>query len=97
MDERILTPEDALRKIQKNWIEGSYRATKHAKEELKNANCDMNDVKQIIFNPKSVGKVKYDNTYKNWKVEISGIAVDGQELTIVLGFWEDEFIIITAY
>ena len=97
MKGKVLTPEEALSKIRKNWIHSSYIATKHAKEELIKANCDMNDVRQIIFNPKSVSQPDYDSTHKNWKVAISGTAIDGEQLTIVVAFWEDEFKIITAY
>jgi len=97
MSGKVPTSEEALSKIKQNWISGSYIATKHAKEELIKANCDMNDVRQIIFNPKSVSQPNYDNTHKNWKVIISGTAIDGEELTIVVAFWEDEFQIITAY
>ena len=93
----IPTPEEALRRIKENWLHGTYIATEHAKEELRKANCDMNDIKQVIFNPTSVSQVTYDNEYKNWKIKIRGIAIDGEELTIVIAFSEDEFRIITAY
>jgi len=57
----------------------------------------MHDVKQVIFNPKSINQVEYDNTHKNLKVKITGIAIDGKELTLVIGCWEDEWILITVY
>ena len=57
----------------------------------------MHDVKQVIFNPKSINQVEYDDTHKNLKVKITGVAIDGKELTLVIGCWEDEWILITVY
>ena len=88
--ENIPAFEEALRIIRKNWIEGSCILAKHAKKELANANCDIFDIKQIIFDPNPVGQVEYDSEYENWKIKIKGTAIDGIELTVVLAFCEDE-------
>jgi hypothetical protein len=90
--------EDAqLRKeILKHIEEDRYRLTRHAEEELKNDDLDLNDTLHVLKTGKhNREKTGFDNKKQTWKYAIEGITKDLKKIRVIITF-VGEMLIITV-
>jgi hypothetical protein len=90
--------EDAQlqKEILKHIEKDRYRLTRHADEELKNDDLDLNDVLHILKNGKhNHKKTGFNNKRQMWHYAIDGITKDLKNVRVIIAF-VGEMLIITA-
>ena len=84
------------KEILKHLEEDTYRLTKHADEELKNDDLDLNDALHVLKNGKpNLKKTEFNNKHQNWHYAIEGITKDLKKVRVIIAF-VGEMLIITA-
>lgn len=89
--------DDQLKKTVLECVErGRYRLTKHAEEELKNDDLDLNDALHVLKTGcHDHGKTGFDAKHQTWKYAIEGKTKDLKKVRVIIAFVE-EMLIITV-
>ncbi len=89
--------DDQLKKTVLECIErGRYRLTKHAEEELKNDDLDLNDALHVLrMGGHNQGKTGFDAKHQTWKYAFEGNTKDLKKMRVIIAFVE-EMLIITV-
>ena len=84
------------KEILKYLEEDRYRLTKHADEELKNDDLDLNDALHVLKNGKhNHKKTEFNNKHQTWHYAIDGVTKDLKNVRVIIAF-VGEMLIITA-
>jgi hypothetical protein len=83
-----LSYENATLVIRKAWNIGRTHIGTHLKKRFAQRGVDMIDIENVVHNGTVVGR-EYDETYKNWKYRMSGMA-DGRRLDVIIALDSSE-------
>jgi hypothetical protein len=83
--------------IIKHIEQDKYRLTKHAEQELKNDNLDLNDALHVLKTGRhNHGKTRFDNGTQTWRHAIQGKTKELKKEVRVIIVFVDEMLIITV-
>lgn len=95
-DDGYLDDEQLKKEIHEHIKHDRYRLTKHADEELKNDNLDLNDALYVLKTGKhNHKKTGFDTNKQTWKYAIEGITKELKKIRVIITFVR-EMLIITV-
>jgi hypothetical protein len=83
--------EEAIREKVKSCL----RTTKHCRARMIDRDVTMEDIRYVIQWGK-VSTIEWDADYGNWKIEVKGGDIDGEELTLILVLLDDAALCVTV-
>lgn len=94
-----LTSQQAKAKILNILENGTVKISSHiTKDRLKLRNLSRKDIQFALANGQVICS-EWENNYQNWKYQVDGFDIDGDELTSIIIFFDSDvsLFIITAY
>ena len=80
-----LTPTEAFDAIQRLLEPGADAISfvRHAHEQARKRNFNRRDVEHVLRTGQ-IGKISWDTRFRNYKYQMSGTDLDGEDLTVVI-------------